>query len=450
MSNPIQIIQGAQYGSEAKGAIAAFLAVHEKVDICVRTGATNAGHTVYYSAIGTIEAPGSLAPVKMQQLPVGWVNPDAALVLGAGSLIDPLILDQECEEVSRLTGHDVRRRLYIDPRAGLHLPAHAERSAASGRHVAMGATGKGCSEALIDRIRKRGSGGVLFGQSEFRHHYRITDTALMLNRAYDGGAKVQLEGTQGTLLDLLHGPYPYTTHKPTTPGQWMVECGLSPALATDIVFVVRTYPIRVAGNSGPMPNEISWPTMARGINGVRKHYGLPPIVDIEAVEVFEKCVKDVAAAGKYTLPLGSTGLDMHQWTAGTRNDHREALSNIHRDALDAMPESLRAELSKLFEMTTVTRKLRRVARLSTRDLKTAAMMSRPHRVAVTFMNYEFPRFWCQAPEPDLDGDILQRMSGYNAEIAQACGAPVTIMSFGPHSGVDHIIMDDDIDPAVVS
>ena len=135
---PITIVQGGQWGSEAKGAVTALVALEHRAPIVVRTGATNAGHTVIYKG----------RPVKMQQLPVGWVNPNATLILGAGTLIDPAILAREVQEVARLTGEDVTERLLIDRHAGLHLPVHAELSAASGRHVNMGATGKGCSEEI--------------------------------------------------------------------------------------------------------------------------------------------------------------------------------------------------------------------------------------------------------------------------------------------------------------
>jgi adenylosuccinate synthase len=41
-----------------------------------------------------------------------------------------------------------------------------------------------------------------------------------------------------------------------------MEVGLSPRQITNIVMVVRTFPIRVGGISGPFPNEISWEDVA--------------------------------------------------------------------------------------------------------------------------------------------------------------------------------------------
>lgn len=416
--NKIIVIQGAQYGSEAKGAIAALICEEEKVDIAVRTGATNAGHTVYYHG----------RAVKMQQLPTGWVNPATKLVLGAGALIDPVILDAECRVVGVLTGEDIRRRLVIDYRAGVHNKHHAERSKASGRHHAIGATGKGCSEALIDRIKMRGRGGQLFGQIPESQGYDLADTAMLLNGAYDTGAKILLEGTQGTLLDLYLGPYPYTTHKQTGPGQWMLECGLSPALATDIVQVVRTYPIRVAGNSGPMSMETSWPWLARHINDQLSTLGRPDLVNELAIAEFEAAVESVASSMPTALPHGSNGLDQHLWSTAQRESHKEALSELNKFALSLLDMDTLTEISRLFEFTTVTKKLRRVSHLDTVELRKSSLLTRPHRVAVTFMNYVFPQYWFEVP-----GLVPNNMHNYLDLIEVACDAKVDYIGFGPES-----------------
>lgn len=440
-NNPIIILQGGQYGSEAKGAIAGLMCKREKVDIAVRTGATNAGHTVYYAPIAMDRLAGEPSnqpprevAVKMQQLPVGWVNPDTELVLGAGSMIDPVILERECTLVSSLTGRDVRQRLYVDGRAGVHLSVHAHRSELSGRHHKIGATGKGCSEAIIDKIRGRGEGYRNFGDiPTIAGGYNICDTSDMLNRRVDSGAKIMLEGTQGTLLDLHLGPYPYTTHKQCGPAQWMMEAGLSPALATDIIMVVRTYPIRVAGNSGPLPREISWPMLARRINDKRIAMGKPPIVSEHAILLFELAVEQ--AGKQFHIPswgkLDVTSANFqHEWTTPERVEFQEGLSEINKVALLALPEHVRKELEQLFEMTTVTKKLRRIANISWRELRSAAYQVRPHRVALTFMNYEFPDQWYSAMDPD--DMVPDAMKAYTDQVRRICGgAPISYMSFGP-------------------
>lgn len=414
----VQIVVGGQFGSEAKGAIAAHLCVTENIAVAVRTGATNAGHTVYHEG----------RAFKMQQLPVGWVNPNVELILGAGALIDPAILSREIAMLEE-AGVRVRNRLRVDHRAYIHQPAHAQRSKESDRHHAIGATGKGCSEALIDRVRLRGREDWTVGTYILRNDadfpsVSVCDTEVILNKYIDKGANVQLEGTQGQLLDLYLGPYPFTTHKQTGPAQWLSEAGLSPALETDIVLVARTYPIRVAGNSGPMFGEISWPYLARRINSLRDRYSMAPIVEDWAIGAFEDAVEQ--CSGQFTLPPGSSGLNQHMWSPQQRNDYRVALSELNTAAIRSLHDGARQELEKLFEITTVTRKLRRVAELSRTQLRDACRQVRPHRIALTFMNYLYPERWCTNDQPTTDE------TGFMAGLeAYTYGAPITHINRGP-------------------
>lgn len=343
---PIIIVQGGQWGSEAKGAIAAWMCQRRKVDYAVRTGGVNAGHTVHYPGANGQEV------FKMQQLPTGWVSSRTTLVLGAGTFVHPQILNDEIKMVNEALGggEDIRTRLVIDNRVSLHLPEHQEQAKLENRHHAIGATGKGCSVALVHKIAYRGRGCKLFkewleGTQSTHHHYpylqgshfRFADTAVMLHDAYDGGKLILLEGTQGTKLDLHLGPYPYTTHKQTTAAQWVAEAGLSPNMQYEVALVVRTYPIRVAGNSGPMPQEITWPNLAREINRKLMLHRMPQRVKSYAIEQFEAALHDIATSGKYDLPGhydGSVDYDMHTWAQKERERFRVALSEMHKDALN--------------------------------------------------------------------------------------------------------------------
>lgn len=393
---PIIVIQGAQWGSEAKGMVAAALGRRRGTDICVRTGAINAGHTVYHKG----------KPYKMQQLPVGWVH-NADLVLGPGAFINP---DQLAKEIWEIREAGYGKNILVDYRAGLHLPVHSERSAASGRHYRIGATGKGCSEAVIDKISNRGRGGMLFEEWVRRNGYlagmEFTDTVEYLNGAYDAGKGILLEGTQGTMLDLHIGPYPYTTHKQTQIGNWMAEAGLSPSLETEVVLVARTYPIRVAGNSGPMPGEITWPELADEINKKLAAAGKLPLVDPAAISRFEVAYDTVGFHGDVNID---------------KSEH-------NRDAWNSLDSATRDELAKLFEFTTVTHKLRRVARLDMDVLRYSVMLNRPKWIALTFMNYEFPELWGATGTPPRG---ISRAYEYIEKIENAAGAPVSSFTTGP-------------------
>jgi adenylosuccinate synthase len=406
---PIVLIQGAQWGSEGKGMVAAALGARRKVDICVRTGTVNAGHTVYKDGVA----------YKMQQLPVGWVH-GADLVIGPGAYIHPDIFYGELKMV-RNAGY--RGRVMVDFRCGLHLPEHTGRSTLSGRHYSMGATGKGCSEAIIDKIRNRGSGGLVFRDYPQEplptgEGWEFNDTVEVLNGAYDAGKQILVEGTQGTMLDLHIGPYPFTTHKQCTAAAWVTEAGLSPSLDYEVVLVARTYPIRVAGNSGPMDEEITWPELAREINEKLKAKGLPPRVEEWALRRFDTA-----------------------WAVADRMDYAseyEKLSEQNRRAFQQLDEATVAELGKLFEFTTVTKKLRRVARLDIPLLRYSVMINRPDTLCLTFVNYEFPELWGAKEFPPYPR-ATDPVWDYLLHLGNSLGHDVNLVTTGPEAAHFHDI-----------
>jgi adenylosuccinate synthase len=95
----------------------------------------------------------------------------------------------------------------------------------------------------------------------------LADTSEYLGQIVANGGRVLVEGTQGFGLSVLHGGYyPYATSRDTSAAGALAETGLSPLDVDDVTLVVRAFPIRVGGNSGPLPNETTWErvTMAGG------------------------------------------------------------------------------------------------------------------------------------------------------------------------------------------
>ena len=81
----------------------------------------------------------------------------------------------------------------------------------------------------------------------------------------DSCADILIEGTQGSALSLLHSHWPYCTSIDTNAAGIISEVGIAPSRVTDVLMVVRTYPIRVAGNSGPMKNETTWEDISNNV-----------------------------------------------------------------------------------------------------------------------------------------------------------------------------------------
>ena len=250
---------GAQWGSEAKGLIAADIA--DEFDVHIRTGAPNAGHTFYHEGLKWVA----------RSVPCGWVNPEAHLVIGPGALIDAELLMQEVGAIEA-EGFDIRGRLWIDLNAGLIDPVrhHGFEGGVHGAaHELIGSTGEGVGPARMAKIARstfpRDLAWTKYERVQDRPDLfewiartQIIDTSRRTNKVIDSGARVLLEGTQGCGLSLVHGDWPFTTSTDTNAGQLAVDAGISPSFITRSILVARTFPIRVYGNSGPMGEEITW------------------------------------------------------------------------------------------------------------------------------------------------------------------------------------------------
>jgi len=82
----------------------------------------------------------------------------------------------------------------------------------------------------------------------------VTDTVLLLDRALKAGKNVLLEGSQGTLLDVDHGTYPFVTSSNPTAGGASTGSGIGPTKITRVIGIVKAYTTRVG--SGPFPTEL--------------------------------------------------------------------------------------------------------------------------------------------------------------------------------------------------
>ena len=82
----------------------------------------------------------------------------------------------------------------------------------------------------------------------------VADTSLLLDKALKAGKTVLLEGSQGTLLDVDHGTYPFVTSSNPTAGGACTGSGIGPKAITRVIGIVKAYTTRVG--SGPFPTEL--------------------------------------------------------------------------------------------------------------------------------------------------------------------------------------------------
>lgn len=241
----IAVVIGGQFGSEGKGKVTAHLCRYHNYSVAVRCGGPNSGHTININN----------EPVVLRQIPAGVVNPSAKLYLAAGCLID---LDVLLEEIKlfKLTPD----RLGIDRNAAIIDDGYAQEEIKSNLNNRIGSTCTGTGIAVAKRVLRTKDIKLARDIPELKRYITCVSNKIMEH--YLNKCKIVIEGTQGFGLSVYHSQYyPYTTSRDTTAAAFISEVGISPLIVSDIITVIRTFPIRVGGNSGPLPNEIDWETI---------------------------------------------------------------------------------------------------------------------------------------------------------------------------------------------
>jgi adenylosuccinate synthase len=261
----VTVVVGGLYGSESKGAMCALLAAEDieqgRRHVGIRVGGSQAGHTAY-DPQGRRWA--------LRHVPVAAVvDPDAQLVIARGSEIDVEVL---ADEIARLeaAGIPVVDRLSVDGNATVIDPEHKEAEAGQGLTDRLGSTAKGVGAARAARIMRtaRRYGDL---DPSLRPPVGVDwDTPSTLHRLAGNGARLVVEGVQGQGLSMYGPHYPKSTSSACDAATFLGMAGLSVwgrGIRGDVsvVVVARPYPIRVAGNSGPMRDETTWEAL-----------GLPP------------------------------------------------------------------------------------------------------------------------------------------------------------------------------
>jgi adenylosuccinate synthase len=280
---PAIVLLGAQWGDEGKGKATDLLG--DRVDYVVRyQGGNNAGHTV---VIGDQK-------YALHLLPSGILSPNVIPVIGNGVVIDPAVL------LTEITGLNERgvdtSKLKISTNAHLITPYHRTIDKVSERFLGkakIGTTGRGIGPAYADKINRIGirvqdlfDPSILKQKIEAALHDKnqilikvfnrkgitvdevleeylafaailkpyVVDTSLLLDKALTDGKNVLLEGSQGTLLDVDHGTYPFVTSSNPTAGGASTGSGIGPTKITRVIGILKAYATRVG--SGPFPTEL--------------------------------------------------------------------------------------------------------------------------------------------------------------------------------------------------
>jgi len=282
---PATILVGAQWGDEGKGRVADWLA--SESDVVARfAGGDNAGHTVN---VGT-------TVFKLHQIPSGILHQGIVCVVGGGTVINPVNLLKEIDDLRALGVEITPERLMISTRAHIISPAHIALDKASEKALGegkIGTTQRGIGPAYIDKTGRTGirtgqmidaeafadalyaqieaanarlildgcepidahASAIAYLDAAARLRPFLRDTTPYLNERLKAGARILCEGAQGTMLDIDHGDYPFVTSSSPTSGGALTGLGFGPLYVDRVVGVAKCFSTRVG--SGPLPTDLS-------------------------------------------------------------------------------------------------------------------------------------------------------------------------------------------------
>lgn len=249
-------ILGGQWGSEGKGAAAAWLATQNKFDIITTNAGAQAGHTSTHKGVTKV----------VFHLPTASLYTECMTYLNAGSIIDPEVLLKELSDNPNVLANG----FFIHPNAAVITDeCRAAEMDENSSQTRIASTRKGVGQALACKVLR--SGMLAKDHLELRQFVRRHD----LNQFLGRGKSVLVEVPQGHSLSIDEQFYPYCTSRNCTVMQAMSDAGIHPCFYYASMLVLRTFPIRVGniysgsihnnatmlGNSGdcfPDQQEISW------------------------------------------------------------------------------------------------------------------------------------------------------------------------------------------------
>lgn len=371
------VVTDAQFGSCAKGHTVSALAKKFLPEFISTTSMANAGHTAVdidedkYIAKALPSAaiiPKWLAKTgDKSYLPTVVIGPTAAFHLD--QLLKEIELCGLAKDSVMNPGHAT---LMIHPRAGVITQEQRDRETnleTGTKHVAS--TMQGCGTFLADKVMRLKGLKLARDYDELRP-YTMPECSMptTLHKAMQHGKTILHEGSQGFSLDINHGcQYPNCTSRGTTAVQNAADMGIGHNMMGDVYLVMRPYPIRV-GN----------------------------------------VVEDGKVVG---------------YSGDCYDDQKEITwAQVGEEA--GMPQDMIDGLLKT-ELTTVTKRLRRVYTLSWKQLQEAVIVNGATKIALNFANYiDHSCFGC-TDYNKLPAKVRQ----FICDVEDKTGIPVTIVGTGP-------------------
>jgi len=300
----VDVVTDLQFGSTGKGQVVASL-VHTHPDryrFILKNGVAQAGHTVaWQDSDAPVDAPTQRAigehALILHYLPslfYAWrefwervkENPPV-LVLGPATILDPNTFINELKQIHRaVLSHFQSLPFDQWPRFTLLLASTIKvvdhsilKDYEKGLVERIGSTGTGVGSArarvilrealtLLEVLTQdredqpeshRELKRLLSSQKLTPFRFQLIDYHTWIQGVLmNPDIRLLIEGTQGYGLSLHGRYYPYATSTQITTSSLLGDLFIPPQAIDRVIGVMRTWPIRVGGNSGPMRMEVDW------------------------------------------------------------------------------------------------------------------------------------------------------------------------------------------------
>lgn len=265
--------------------------------------------------------------------------------------------------MKELDVNNAHDRFFIHPRAMVIEDRHREQEGKALNRISS--TLKGCGFASADKIVRGENVRLAKDIPELAKYIHKNWYEDIHTAIKNTGIKIMIECPQGYDLDINHGlEYPYCTSRQCTSAQSLADCGIAPQLVDEVIAVIRPYPIRV-GN------------------------------------VYDENGNMIGYSGGYVDSPEIT------WEEVARR------SGTPRESIT--------------ELTTVTKKLRRVFEPSFERLREMCNVNGVTQIALNFANYIDYNIYGKKNVEDITDKVWEFIYKVEAET----GVPVTLIGTGP-------------------
>lgn len=305
----VDVVLGLQWGDEAKGKVTDFLTPNYEI-VTHPFGGPNGGHSLEINGQKRV----------LSSIPCGIFGESMCLI-GASAVINPTSLKSEI--IERVAPFQSRwpERIILSEETAIILPVHKLLDVFFDDILKIGTTKKGIGQLIGEKafrlalrvrdikkpdfkdkverstnIWKRFLGSdVSVDNSQFfedskwiADNIQIVSCPVFMHDALRKKQSILAAGTQGTLLDLDLGTYPYVTASRCTTGGVLSGLGIGPKFINRVIGVYKAYGTRVGG--GPLPGELT-NEIGEKIGEVGKEFGSvtgrkrrPAYLDLVALE----------------------------------------------------------------------------------------------------------------------------------------------------------------------